>query len=90
MLTNIFPTNIGAVDLESRSENLYFRIDEKPQIGFITHTRLAPHICSLKSSIFLSSYHDSDITSFQLFRISAKTLNPWNNNIIIFSDVNLS
>ena len=55
VLTNIFPTNIGAVDLESRSENLYFRIDEKPQIGFITHTRLVPLIkSSLKSSTFNS------------------------------------
>ena len=39
ILTNIFPSNLAATDLESRSDDLYFRIDEPPQLGFITHLR---------------------------------------------------
>ena len=39
ILTNIFPSNLAATDLESRPDNIYFRIDEPPQMGFITHLR---------------------------------------------------
>lgn len=39
ILTNIFPSNLGAIDLETANERLYFRIIEPPQVGFITHLR---------------------------------------------------
>ena len=65
ILTNIFPSNLGAIDLESNPEDLYFRITENPQIGFITHTR-SLLINYRLSYLFLFRDHTRPIESFTM------------------------
>ena len=56
ILTNIFPSNLGATDLETSNERLYFRIVEEPQVGFITHLRFD---FSSKSDILTRLFTDN-------------------------------
>ena len=39
MLSTIFPTDLAAIDRETEKSRLYFRIVQKPEVGFITHTQ---------------------------------------------------